>query len=194
MLTIFLVFGLSDAQINTDSNETLARQYIKSYSQLKTKEQRYQAVLNSLLELAVCVDTAATKNEIEYLISSEVNDVLNVIEKKDKDMKAKFEDLEVEVDKYKSEVHELVQGVITELKTSMKSVRKNLFQNVRREVLESFDENRLVGEKVQRKAEKSLNSYTSHSTNESIAFFIGFQVLILLLIYFYCKYIQQVHI
>ena len=112
MLTIFLVFGLSDAQINTDSNETLARQYIKSYSQLKTKEQRYQAVLNSLLELAVYVDTAATKNEIEYLISSEVNDVLNVIEKKDKDMKAKFEDLEVEVDKYKSEVHELVHGCL----------------------------------------------------------------------------------
>lgn len=194
MLFALSIIAAADVDIRTPSNETVARQYLRAYPQLKTSGQRYQAVLNSLLELAVYVDTAATRNEIEYLIGGEVNDVLQAIEKKDSEMKAQFAELESDVAKYKKEISELVHGVADEIRVSMKGLRKGLFEEARKNALGAFDENRMVGEKVQKRASKSVMAYIQHSAAEGLGFFAVFQVLIIILIVFYCKYLQRVSV
>jgi ElaB/YqjD/DUF883 family membrane-anchored ribosome-binding protein len=111
---------------------------------------------------------------------------------RDREMKKQFQELHGEVDQLKTDIDKLVNETRIELQASMKKVRKDIIHALREIVAQSIDKNRQVAEKVQKKVSKSVGQYKKTTTTQAIAYFVGFQVLLVLCIYFYSKYIQQI--
>lgn len=192
----FLEDYQKDNQENNDAEQvsTLADRYLKDFDKLETQGQKYQAIIWALTELASLIDSAATRYEIEYEIGGHLHTVLNSVDVRDREMKKQFKDLQTEVDQLKADIDKLVNDTRTELQTSMKNVRKDIIKSLRDIVASSIDSNHNVAQKVQKKVEKSVEQYKKTTTTQAISYFVGFQVLLFLCVYFYSKYIQQVRI
>ncbi|KAH0785892.1 hypothetical protein GPJ56_010153 [Histomonas meleagridis] len=195
-LVLFSVLGIS---ANSDSDthgleQTIAERYLLEYNKLKTQGQKYQAIIWALTELATIIDSAATRYEIEYEIGSHLHTVLNSVDARDREMKKEFLQLQQEADKLKGDIDKLVNETRVELQTSMKQVRKEIIGSLREIVSKSLDQNREVSEKVQKKVVKSVGKYKKTTTTQAISYFVGFQILLFLCIYFYSKYIQQIRL
>ena len=195
-LVLLSIFGLS-ANSDSDSYEleqTIAEKYLLEYDKLKTQGQKYQAIIWALTELATIIDSAATRYEIEYEIGSHLHTVLNSVDARDREMKKEFQQLQTEADKLKEDINKLVNETRVELQASMKQVRKEIIGSLREIVSKSLDQNREVSEKVQKKVSKSVGKYKKTTTTQAISYFVGFQILLFLCIYFYSKYIQQIRL
>jgi len=179
---------------NIEETQTLADRYLSSFDKLKTQGQKYQAIIWALTELASLIDTAATRYEIEYEIGGHLHTVLNSVDVRDREMKKQFQELQTEVDQLKLDIDKLVNETRTELQGSMKNVRKDIIKSLREIVANSLDTNRAVAEKVQKRVQKSVGEYKKTTTTQAVSYFIGFQVLLFLCVYFYSKYIQQIRI
>jgi ElaB/YqjD/DUF883 family membrane-anchored ribosome-binding protein len=175
-----------------DATQTLADKYLLEFDNLTTQGQKYQAIIWALTELASLIDSAATRFEIEYEIGSHLHTVLNSVDIRDREMKKQFQELQAEVDQLKGDIDKLVNETRAELQASMKQVRKDIIQSLREIVAQSIDKNHQVAEKVQKKVSKSVGEYKKTTTAQAISYFIGFQILLALCIYFYSKYIQQI--
>jgi DNA anti-recombination protein RmuC len=184
---LFLPFAAS-----SEASQTLADKYLQEFDTLATQGQKYQAIIWSLTELASLIDSAATRYEIEYEIGSHLHSVLNSVDIRDREMKKQFQELQGEVDQLKTDIDKLVNETRAELQTSMKQVRKDIISALREIVAQSIDKNREVAEKVQKKVSKSVGEYKKTTTTQAISYFVGFQVLLALCMYFYSKYIQQI--
>jgi ElaB/YqjD/DUF883 family membrane-anchored ribosome-binding protein len=107
-------------------------------------------------------------------------------------MKKQFQELQGEVDQLKGDIDKLVNETRAELQASMRQVRKDIIKSLREIVAQSINTNREVAEKVQKKVSKSVGAYKKTTTAQAVTYFIGFQILLFLCIYFYSKYIQQI--
>ncbi|KAH0787168.1 hypothetical protein GPJ56_008882 [Histomonas meleagridis] len=193
-LVFLSLFGLSASADSDDHEQTIAERYLLEYNNLKTQGQKYQAIIWALTELATIIDSAATRYEIEYEIGSHLHTVLNSVDARDREMKKEFQQLQSEADKLKGDIDKLVNETRVELQTSMKQVRKEIIGSLREIVSKSLDQNREVSEKVQKKVVKSVGQYKKTTTTQAISYFVGFQILLFLCIYFYSKYIQQIRL
>jgi DNA anti-recombination protein RmuC len=173
---------------------TLADKYLQEFDNLKSQGQKYQAIIWALTELATLIDSAATRYEIEYEIGAHLHTVLNSVDVRDREMKKQFQELQGEVDQLKGDIDKLVNETRAELQTSMKQVRKDIISSLRNIVAQSIDKNRDVAERIQRKVSRSVGEYKKTTTVQAISYFVGFQVLLFLCIYFYSKYIDQIRI
>lgn len=180
--------------VEADDTETLAEKYLHNYEKLESQGQKYQAIIWSLTELAGLIDSAATRYEIEYEIGSHLHTVLNSVDARDREMKKQFQELQNDVDRLKNETDALVNSTKKDLQDSMKQVRKEIISSLRDIVSKSLDTNREVSEKVQRKVSKSVDRYKRSTTKQAVTYFVGFQILLFLCIYFYSKYIQQIRL
>lgn len=180
--------------IESEDTETLTETYLRNYEKLESQGQKYQAIIWSLTELAGLIDSAATRYEIEYEIGSHLHTVLNSVDARDREMKKQFQDLQNDVDRLKIETDSLVNSTKAELQESMKQVRKEIISSLRNIVSKSLDTNREVSEKVQKKVSKSVDRYKKSTTKQAVLFFVGFQILLFVCIYFYSKYIQQIRL
>ncbi|EAX95442.1 hypothetical protein TVAG_243310 [Trichomonas vaginalis G3] len=192
----FLDENMGDENPNQEPEtvSTLADRYLKNFDKLETQGQKYQAIIWALTELASLIDSAATRYEIEYEIGGHLHTVLNSVDVRDREMKKQFKELQTEVDQLKSDIDKLVNDTRTELQTSMKNVRKDIIKSLRDIVANSIESNHNVAQKVQKKVEKSVEQYKKTTTTQAVSYFVGFQVLLFLCVYFYSKYIQQVRI
>ena len=180
--------------IESEDTETLTETYLRNYEKLESQGQKYQAIIWSLTELAGLIESAATRYEIEYEIGSHLHTVLNSVDARDREMKKQFQDLQNDVDRLKIETDSLVNSTKAELQESMKQVRKEIISSLRNIVSKSLDTNREVSEKVQKKVSKSVDRYKKSTTKQAVLFFVGFQILLFVCIYFYSKYIQQIRL
>ena len=180
--------------IESEHTETLTETYLRNSEKLESQGQKYQAIIWSLTELAGLIDSAATRYEIEYEIGSHLHTVLNSVDARDREMKKQFQDLQNDVDRLKIETDSLVNSTKAELQESMKQVRKEIISSLRNIVSKSLDTNREVSEKVQKKVSKSVDRYKKSTTKQAVLFFVGFQILLFVCIYFYSKYIQQIRL
>lgn len=174
--------------------ETLAESYLRKFDELKTSGQKYQAIIWALTELATLIDSAATRYEIEYEIGSHLHTVLNSVDVRDREMKKQFQELQVEVDQLKSDIDKLVNDTRVELQTSMKQVRKDIISSLRGIVSKALDNNRNVADQINNKVKKSVDSYKKTTTTQAVLYFVGFQILLFICIYFYNKYLQQIRL
>ena len=178
-----------------DSEEILlANRYLKDFDKLETQGQKYQAIIWALTELATLIDSAATRYEIEYEIGGHLHTVLNSVDVRDREMKKQFQELQGEVDQLKQDIDNLVNETRVELQTSMKNVRKDIIKSLREIVASSIDSNHYVAQKVQKKVKTTVDEYKKTTTTQAVSYFVGFQVLLFLCVYFYSKYIQQIRI
>jgi DNA anti-recombination protein RmuC len=178
--------------VSAEASQTLADKYLQEFDKFATQGQKYQAIIWALTELATLIDSAATRYEIEYEIGSHLHNVLNSVDVRDREMKKQFQELQGEVDQLKSDIDKLVNETRSELQASMKKVRKDIISALREIVAQSIDKNRQVAEKVQKKVSKSVGEYKKTTTAQAVSYFIGFQILLILCIYFYSKYMQQI--
>jgi DNA anti-recombination protein RmuC len=187
---MFLSFALlASAALES---QTLADKYLKEFDQLKSQGQKYQAIIWALTDLATLIDSAATRYEIEYEIGAHLHTVLNSVDVRDREMKKQFQELQGEVDQLKDDIDKLVNETRAELQSSMKQVRKDIIHSLRNIVAQSIDKNREVADKVQKKVSKTVGEYKRTTTAQAISYFVGFQVLLFLCVYFYSKYIDQI--
>jgi cob(I)alamin adenosyltransferase len=114
------------------------------------------------------------------------------VDVRDREMKKQFQELQGEVDELKGDIDKLVNDTRAELQASMKQVRKDIIHSLREIVSQSIDKNREVAEKVQKKVSKSVGEYKKTTTTQAFSYFVGFQILLVLCIYFYSKYIDQI--
>ena len=199
MLGLFLVLTTSIPPQNRVSDdppakeeETLAQKYLDQFDSLETQGQKYQAIIWALTELASLIDNAATRYEIEYEIGGHLHTVLNSVDVLDREMKKQFQELQGEVDQLKNDIDKLVNETRDDLQNSMKQVRKDIIKSLREIVSNSLNSNREVSEKVKNKVHKSVGEYKKTSTSQAIGYFIGFQILLIVCVYLYYKYIQQI--
>lgn len=183
-----------ETQQNDESKDTLADKYLENFDKLETQGQKYQAIIWALTELASLIDSAATRYEIEYEIGGHLHSVLNSVDVRDREMKKQFQELESEVNQLKQDIDSLVNETRTELQTSMKNVRKDIIKSLREIVASSIDSNHHVAQKVQKRVKTTVDEYKKTTTTQAVSYFVGFQVLLFLCVYFYSKYIQQVRI
>ena len=188
------LFFLAALTFSEDSTGTLADKYLAEFDSLKTQGQKYQAIIWALTELATLIDSAATRYEIEYEIGAHLHTVLNSVDVRDREMKKQFQELQSEVDQLKGDIDKLVNQTRTELQTSMKQVRKDIIHSLREIVAKSIDKNREVASNIHKRVNKTVTEYKKTTTMQAISYFVGFQVLLFLCIYFYSKYIQQIRI
>lgn len=192
LVAVFCLFGAVRAAV--DASQTLASKYLQEFDSLETQGQKYQAVIWALTELASLIDSAATRYEIEYEIGAHLHTVLNSVDVRDREMKKQFQELQSEVDVLKGDIDKLVNETRTELQTSMKKVRKDIISSLREIVAKSIDTNREVANNINKRVSKTVTQYKKTTTMQAVSYFIGFQVLLFLCVYFYSKYIQQVRL
>jgi ElaB/YqjD/DUF883 family membrane-anchored ribosome-binding protein len=196
VLLLPFAFGADDfiqhEKYDGSKQTTLADKYLQEFDRLTSQGQKYQAIIWSLTELASLIDSAATRYEIEYEIGAHLHTALNSVDVRDREMKKQFQELQGEVDQLKSDIDKLVNETRAELQSSMKQVRKDIIKSLREIVAQSIDKNREVAEKVQKKVSKSVGAFKKTTTAQAVTYFIGFQILLFLCIYFYSKYIQQI--
>ena len=185
---------VQDQYEDEDAGESLADRYLKDFDKLETQGQKYQAIIWALTELASLIDSAATRYEIEYEIGGHLHTVLNSVDVRDREMKKQFQELQTEVDQLKQDIDNLVNETRVELQTSMKNVRKDIIKSLREIVASSIDSNHYVAQKVQKKVKTTVDEYKKTTTTQAVSYFVGFQVLLFLCVYFYSKYIQQIRI
>jgi len=176
------------------AGETLAEKYLAEFDSLKTQGQKYQAVIWALTELASLIDSAATRYEIEYEIGAHLHTVLNSVDVRDREMKAQFQELQGEVDALKGDIDSLVNETQVELQESMRRVRRDIISSLREIVTKSIDRNREVASGVHRKVNKTVSRYKRATTAQAVSYFVGFQILLVICVYFYTKYAQQVRL
>lgn len=174
-----------------DIKQKLSDKYFEQFDKFKNQGEKYQAIIWSLTELATLIDNAATKYEIEYEIGGHLNSILNSVDIRDREMKKQFRDLQKEVDSLKSQIDSMVSETKREIQKSMRNIRKDIVKSLRDIVNKSIDTNRNVAAKVQKNVMNSVNSYKKESTFQAIVYFVCFQILIFICIFFYSKYIQN---
>ena len=193
MFVALLVAGVAAWDEHGDQ-KSLADKYLADFDNLQTQGQKYQAIIWALTELATVIDSAATRYEIEYEIGAHLHSVLNSVDVRDREMKKQFQELQGEVDKLKGDIDKLVNETRTELQTSMKQVRKDIIHALRDIVSRSIDKNREVASNINKKVNKTVTEYKKTTTAVAIGYFIGFQILLFLCVFFYSKYIEQIRI
>ena len=193
MFVALLVAGIAASDEHGDQ-KSLADKYLADFDNLQTQGQKYQAIIWALTELATVIDSAATRYEIEYEIGAHLHSVLNSVDVRDREMKKQFQELQGEVDKLKGDIDKLVNETRTELQTSMKQVRKDIIHALRDIVSRSIDKNREVASNINKKVNKTVTEYKKTTTAVAIGYFIGFQILLFLCVFFYSKYIEQIRI
>lgn len=190
MLYLLIAAALSERS----DPATLADKYWMEFEELETQGQKYQAIIWALTELATLIDSAATRYEIEYEIGAHLHSVLNSVDVRDREMKKQFQELQGEVDKLKGDIDKLVNDTRNELQTSMKQVRKDIIHSLRDIVAKSIDKNREVASTIHKKVNRTVTEYKRTTTAVAIGYFIGFQVLLFLCVFFYSKYIEQIRL
>lgn len=187
-------FNDNDEPEIVQSQENLADRYLKDFDKYETQGQKYQAIIWALTELASLIDSAATRYEIEYEIGGHLHTVLNSVDVRDREMKKQFQELQKEVDTLKEDIDKLINNTRAELQESMKSVRKDIVKSLRETVTSSLSKNRDLAQSIRKKVEGSVGQYKKTTTTQAVSYFVGFQVLLFLCVYFYTKYIQQIRL
>ena len=175
------------------AEETIASKYLNNFDSL-TKGQQYQVIVWALTELASNVDSAATKNEIEYEIGGRLGSVLNNVDIQDKQMKKQFSSLQEDVEQMKGDIDSLLNQTRADLDQAMKFVRKDIMKQLREIIAKSIEKNQAVASDVNSHMGKTVKEYQSVSTKKAIAYFVGFQILLFLCVYFYSKYVKEIRI
>lgn len=201
MLGLFTLFHLGSSVVNeyapppdNEDEPTLADQYLEQYDKLETQGQKYQAIIWALTELASLIDSAATRYEIEYEIGGHLHSVLNSVDVRDREMKKQFQELQTEVDQLKVDIDKLVNETRNDLQENMKQVRKEITKSLQSIVVDSLDKNRQLQDQVAGHVNQSVQQMKQSTTKQAVGYFVGFQVLLIICIYLYAKYIQQIRI
>ena len=182
-----------DSEYDNQETESISERYIAQYDQLNTREERYKLIIWALTELAASVDSSATRNEIEYGIGNEIRTVLNSIDVKDREIKTQFENLQTEINQLKDDILLLVNNTRDDLQNSLKMARKEIVRTMRDRYGKLFELDSLQHD-VNQQVEKSVKEYKSLTTKKAIIYFVGFQILLFLCVFFYSRYIKEIRL
>ena len=177
-----------------DQSNSIAEKYLANFDQLQTKEEKYQVIAWALTELAASVDKSATRNEIEFGVGGEIHQVLNSVDARDREMKKQFQELQAGIDQLRQDIDVLVNGTRTELQNQLKIARKEVMNSLKEIVAKSIEQNSIVANDVNAHLGKSVSKYKDTSTKKAIIYFVGFQVLLFLCVYFYSRYIKEIRL
>ena len=180
-------------EYDNQETESIEEKYLEKYDQLKTREEKYKLIIMALTELAASVDSSATRNEIEYGIGNEIRTVLNSVDLKDRQLKKKFERLQSEIDQLKEEIQLLVNNTRDDLDQSLKMARKEIVRTMRDRYGKLFELDSIQSD-VSRRVEKTVEEYKNLSTKKAIIYFVGFQVLLFLCVFFYSRYVKEIRL
>jgi hypothetical protein len=125
-----LVFvGLLSATAN--QNVSLARKYLQNLDSITTPEQRAQAVLSCLAQIAAILDKAASRAVLEEQLNVKLRALLQSVDVRDRDMKSHFQRMRAEMETIEEHTRELVNRTDELVRLSMKSVRGEITRRLR---------------------------------------------------------------
>lgn len=173
------------------ADTSIARYWMSNLGRLRNKNEKMQAILYSLTNLAEIIDASATRYEVEYEIGDHLQKVMNSVDQKDREMKKRFASLEEEAVSMKAEIDTIINQTRDDLATFMKQVRKDVLGEVKNIVRETLGNQRLEVEKVKDSAKSTIGQMKKNSNVTMIFYFLGFQALVGLCLYFTVKYTRE---
>jgi DNA anti-recombination protein RmuC len=177
-----------DKILPRNRGRTLAEYYYDNFDQFRNRNEQYQALLFCLTELARLIDDSATQAELEYSIFNHLHKVMDEIDGRDRNMKAKFRQLESEASSMRTEVDRLVNQTRAELEDMIKQVRKDVTKSLKGLVRESIQNQQNAAKTVADAAGEKIAELHATSSHQAAYFFAGFQVIVVLCLYMSYKW------
>jgi DNA anti-recombination protein RmuC len=169
---------------------TLAAYYRDNYDQFTDPEEKYQALLYCLTNVAHIIDSDATQAEVQYKIGDSLHRVLDRVDQQEKQMNEKFKILEEETGSMRGQVDELVNQTRIELVQMTKNVRKEIIAKLGEMAQQKIATQHAVSSNVNVRASQKIKSLKTVSTAQAVGLFAGLQVLVILCLYLSCKVVK----
>lgn len=167
---------------------SLAKRWMDPSKRPTDKNERSQAILYSLTNLAEIIDSLATRNEVEYEIGDHLHRVMSTVDQKDRELKRRFQSLETESHLLRAEIDDVVNQTRIELSNFMRQVRKDVVGVLSEKVKGTLGQQRLKAANIQADAASTIGQMNQSSNNTMLVFFIGLQLLIGVCLYLTWKY------
>jgi DNA anti-recombination protein RmuC len=177
-----------DKILPRNRGRTLAEYYRENFDQFRNRNEQYQALLFCLTELARLIDDSATQAELEYSIFNHLHKVMDEIDGRDRNMKAKFRELEADTASMRIEVDRLVNQTRTELEDMIKQVRKDVTKSLKALVRTSIANQQNAAKTVVDAAGEKIAEIHATSSHHAAYFFAGFQIIVVLCLYLSYKW------
>jgi hypothetical protein len=194
LLVLFVSSSLCHGPFNPYVNmrgTALAEEFLANYHDLKTREERYEAVIFVLTELAQIIDKTATTSELEYEVGDRLRRALNSVDSRDREMKRRFFTLEEEAKGMKEQIDELINVTRRDLVELTRNLRTEILGSIGAVVRESISKQQITAKDLKKRAGAKVGEMKTVSGIQMLLYFAVFQVIIVLCVYLSWKFAKE---
>ncbi|OHS93539.1 hypothetical protein TRFO_11755 [Tritrichomonas foetus] len=187
---MFLIFLAFVAKSYNEKN--LAEYYLKHLDEVNTHEKRNLAIMKCLAEIATIVDSEASQKAFKHEIQNTFHPLINSIESRDKDMKAKFKSLQEEVNLLKSDIDTIIDNTDKSLHTTMKGIKKEIVDAFRDIVNYSTSVNDNTVDRVVQHIDATISNQGGKSIFLAVLFFVLLNIVLAAAIVLVKRYSENI--
>lgn len=162
--------------------------YLDKLAKAETQKQKYDVIIEALIEVAEIVDSAATRSEVEHEISHNLFQRLTHTDERDKDFSYGIDGIKTKASIQKEMIDEDVTKIIDNVVSTTDAVRKSMMKKVRSIIQKALLDTRDTRYKVQESVRNETANIVRSSSLSYLVSFVCIQIMLCAIYYIYNTY------